>query len=226
MPKLTKRRRKIEELVDKKKIYSVEEAISILKKVPPANFDETIEVCFNLNIDPKQSEQLVRGTMVLPHGTGKDIRILALVRGEDASKAKEAGCNYAGADEFIQKISSGWIEFDAVVATPEMMRDISKLGKVLGPKGLMPSPKAGTVTKDIKKAVKELKSGKIEFKSGKDGNIYVSAGKISFDEKALIENVNAIIEAIKKTRPQAIKGIFIKNIHISTTMGCGLKLNK
>ncbi len=226
MSKLTKRRRKIEELVDKKKIYSVEEAISILKKVPPANFDETIEVCFNLNIDPKQSEQLVRGTMVLPHGTGKDIRILALVRGEDASKAKEAGCNYAGADEFIQKISSGWIEFDAVVATPEMMRDISKLGKVLGPRGLMPSPKAGTVTKDIKKAVKELKSGKIEFKSGKDGNIYVSAGKISFDEKALVENVNAIIEAIKKTRPQAIKGIFIKNIHISTTMGCGLKLNK
>ena len=226
MPKLTKRQRKIEELVDKKKIYSVEEAISILKKVPPANFDETVEVCFNLNIDAKQSDQLVRGTMVLPHGTGKDIRILALVRGEDASKAKEAGCNYAGADEFIQKISSGWIEFDAVVATPEMMRDISKLGKVLGPRGLMPSPKAGTVTKDIKKAVKELKSGKIEFKNGKDGNIYITAGKISFNEKALVENVSAIIEAIKKTRPQAIKGIFIKNIHISTTMGCGLKLNK
>lgn len=226
MPKLTKRQRKIEELVDKKKIYSVEEAISVLKKIPHANFDETVEVCFNLDIDPKQSDQLVRGTMVLPHGTGKDIRVLALVKGEDASKAKEAGCNYAGADEFIQKINSGWIEFDVVVATPEMMRDISKLGKILGPRGLMPSPKAGTVTKDIKKAVKELKSGKIEFKSGKDGNIYITTGKISFDEKALVENVNAIIEAIKKTRPQVIKGIFIKNIHISTTMSCGLKLKK
>jgi large subunit ribosomal protein L1 len=224
--KLTKKQKEIQKLVDKSKEYTVEEAVSILKKILKANFDETVELYFNLNIDPKKSDQLTRGTVVLPHGTGQKMRILVLARGEDVNKAKEAGADFAGNDEFISKIKSGWLDFDAVVATPEMMRDLSILGKVLGPRGLMPNPKAGTVTEDIKKAIEELKKGKLEFKSGKEGNIYMSVGKISFDEKALVDNICAVVDAIKKTRPQSVKGVFIKSIYISSTMGCGIKLKK
>lgn len=225
MSKVTKRNKKIKELIDKNKFYSLPEAVSILKKIPCAKFDETVELTFNLNIDPKQSDQLVRGTIILPHGTGKKMRILVFCNGEDVKKAEEAGADFAGSDEFIQKINSGWLDFDGVVATPEMMKDIAKLGRVLGPKGLMPNPKIGTVTKDIAKAVKELKGGRVEFKSSKDGNIYMITGKISFEESAIIKNAESIIEIIKKSKPASVKGTFIKNIYLSTTMGCGLKLN-
>lgn len=226
MTKFTKRQKNIQELIDKTKEYSIEEAVAIIKKMPHAKFDETVELYFNLNIDSKQSDQLVRGTMVLPHGTGKERKILAFVKDKDVKQAKEAGADYAGADELIDKVNSGWLDFDAVVAIPDMMKDISKLGKMLGPKGLMPSPKAGTVTKDIQKAIKELKKGKLEFKSGKDGNIYITTGKVSFDEKKIIENIRTVVTAIKKARPQSVKGIYIKTIYISTTMGCSLKLKK
>lgn len=225
MMKLTKRQKKTSEQIEKGKTYSLEEAVKILKAQPPLKFDETIEMVFNLDIDPKQSEQLVRGTVVLPHGTGKEVKVLVFCTGEDVKKAEEAGADFAGSKELIDKINSGWLDFDAIIATPEMMKEISKLGKVLGPRGLMPNPKAGTVTNDIAKAIGELKKGKIEYKSAKDGNIYLAAGKISFDEQALTENTRAIINAIKKAKPQSVKGTYIKSVFISTTMGPGIKLD-
>ncbi|MCK5306541.1 MAG: 50S ribosomal protein L1 [Candidatus Omnitrophica bacterium] len=224
MAKLTKRQKKINELVDKDKLYSLNEAVSTLKKFPQAKFDETVELSFNLHIDPKQSDQLVRGTVILPHGTGKSVRVLVFCKGEDVKKAEAAEADFVGSDELIKKINGGWMDFDVIVATPEMMRDISKLGRVLGPRGLMPSPKAGTVTKDIEKAVKELKGGKIEFKNSKNGNIYLAIGKISFDEAALADNAGCVIEIIKKSKPAVVKGVFIKGIFLATTMGCGLKI--
>lgn len=225
MSRLTKKQKKINEIIDKDKTYDLKEAVSLLKKIPKAKFDETIELSFSLNIDTKQSDQLVRGTVILPHGTGKERRILVFCKGEDVKKAKDAGADFAGLDEYIQKINSGWLDFDAIIATPEMMRDISKLGKILGPRGLMPNPKTGTVTKDIEKAIKEIKKGKLEFKSSKDGNIYMAIGKISFEESAIIDNAHCVIDAINKSRPTSVKGNFIKSLHIATTMGCGLKLN-
>jgi large subunit ribosomal protein L1 len=225
MAKLTKRQKQINELIDKNKTYSLEEAVAIIKKFPKLKFDESLELSFNLNIDSKQSDQLVRGTLILPHGTGKETKVLVFCKGEDVKTAKDAGADYIGSDDLVQKISGGWLDFDAVVATPDMMKDISKLGKVLGPRGLMPSPKAGTVTKDISKAVKELKSGKVEFKTAKDGNVYLAIGKDSFEEKALVENARLVIDTIKKSRPVAVKGTYIKSIYISTTMGGGIKLN-
>jgi large subunit ribosomal protein L1 len=225
MAKLTKRQKQINELIDKSKSYNLDEAVSIIKKFPKLKFDESLELSFNLNIDSKQSDQLVRGTLILPHGTGKETKVLVFCKGEDVKTAKDAGADYVGSDDLVQKISGGWLDFDAVVATPDMMKDISKLGKVLGPRGLMPSPKAGTVTKDISKAVKELKSGKVEFKTGKDGNVYLAIGKVSFEEKALVENARLVIDTIKKSRPVAVKGTYIKSIYISTTMGAGIQLN-
>jgi large subunit ribosomal protein L1 len=225
MAKLTKRQKQINELIDKSKSYNLDEAVSIIKKFPKLKFDESLELSFNLNIDSKQSDQLVRGTLILPHGTGKETKVLVFCKGEDVKTAKDVGADYVGSDDLVQKISGGWLDFDAVVATPDMMKDISKLGKVLGPRGLMPSPKAGTVTKDISKAVKELKSGKVEFKTGKDGNVYLAIGKVSFEEKALVENARLVIDTIKKSRPVAVKGTYIKSIYISTTMGAGIQLN-
>jgi large subunit ribosomal protein L1 len=225
MAKLTKRQKLSNELIDKNKQYPFEEAVVILKKLPKAKFDESVELAFNLNIDAKQSDQLIRGTLILPNGTGRDTKVLVFCKGEDVKSARDAGADHVGADDLVQKISGGWTDFDAVVATPEMMKDISKLGKVLGPRGLMPSPKAGTVTKDIAKAVKELKSGKVEFKTAKDGNIYLAIGKVSFDEKALIENGQLVIDKIKKAKPAAVKGTYIKSVFMSTTMGSGIQLN-
>ena len=225
MTKLTKRQKLSNELIEKDKKYTFEEAVVLLKKLPKAKFDESVELVFNLNVDAKQTDQLIRGTLILPNGTGRDTKVLVFCKGEDVRSAKDVGADYVGADDLVQKISGGWTDFDAVVATPDMMKDISKLGKVLGPRGLMPSPKAGTVTKDIVKAVKELKSGKVEFKTAKDGNIYLAIGKVSFDEKALIENGHLVIEKIKKARPVAIKGTYLKSVFMSTTMGSGIQLN-
>jgi large subunit ribosomal protein L1 len=225
MAKLTKRQKISRELIEQDKQYELQEAVALLKKLPKAKFDESVELAFTLNIDAKQSDQLIRGTLLLPHGTGRETKVLVFCKGEEVKHAKDAGADYVGADDLVQKISGGWTDFDAVVATPDMMKDISKLGKVLGPRGLMPSPKAGTVTKDIAKAVKELKSGKVEFKTAKDGNIYLAVGKLSFDENAITENANLVIETIKKAKPATVKGTYIKSVFMSTTMGSGIQLN-
>ncbi len=225
MAKLTKRQKEIQKIVDIEKSYSIQDAVSLLKKLPHPKFDETVELAFNLGIDPKQSDQMVRGTLMLPKGTGKKVRVLVLCKGEAANAAKEAGAEYVGGDDLVAKISSGWMDFDVVISSPDMMRDVGKLGKVLGPRGLMPNPKTGTVTNDLGRAVKEAKAGKIEFKLDKQGNINIGIGKASFEEKAICENIEVVINAINKARPQAAKGRFIKNISVSTTMGPGLKLD-
>jgi large subunit ribosomal protein L1 len=225
MAKLTKRQKEIQKIVNVEKSYSVQDAVSLLKKVTHVKFDETVEVAFNLGTDPKQSDQMVRGTLMLPNGTGKKVRVLVLCKGEAANQAKEAGAEYVGGDDLIAKISSGWMDFDVVISSPDMMRDVGKLGKVLGPRGLMPNPKTGTVTNDLGRAVKEAKAGKIEFKLDKQGNINIGAGKISFEEKAICENIDTVVSAVNKARPQTAKGRFIKNITVSTTMGPGLKLD-
>ena len=225
MAKLTKRQKEIQKTADVKKTYIIKEAVSILKKIPHPKFDETVELAFNLGVDPKQSDQMVRGTMMLPNGSGKKVRVLVLCKGEAANQAKEAGAEYVGGDDLIAKISSGWMDFDVVISSPDMMRDVGKLGKVLGPRGLMPNPKTGSVTNDLGRAVKEAKAGKIEFKLDKQGNINVGVGKISFEEKAICENIDTVVSAINKSRPQTAKGRFIKNISVSTTMGPGLRLD-
>ena len=225
MANLTKRLKEIQKIANAEKIYSIQEAVTLLKKVPHVKFDETVEMSFNLGADPKQSDQMVRGTLMLPNGTGKKVRVLVLCKGEAANQAKVAGAEYVGGDDLIAKISSGWMDFDVVISSPDMMRDVGKLGKVLGPRGLMPNPKTGTVTNDLGRAVKEAKAGKIEFKLDKQGNINIGIGKISFEEKAIHENINTVINAINKSRPQTVKGKFIKNLSVSTTMGPGLKLD-
>jgi len=222
---MSKRTKEFGKLVDKNKVYTLEEAVAVLKKAPVAKFDETVEVALKINADPKQSDQMVRGTVNLPHGTGKNVRVLVLCKGEGATAAKEAGADYVGEADLITKITSGWMDFDVVISAPDMMRDVGKLGRVLGPRGLMPNPKTGTVTNDLARAVKEAKAGRIEYKLDKQANINVGVGKISFEEKAILENISTVIHAIDKSKPQGIKGRFIKHISVSTTMGPGVKLD-
>lgn len=225
MARLTKKAKEVQKIIDKNKAYKLEEAVSLLKKAPRAKFDETVEISFSLNVDPKQSDQMVRGTVTLPSGTGKKIRVLVLCKGEGANDARAAGADYVGGDDLISKISSGWIDFDVVISSPDMMRDVGKLGRVLGPRGLMPNPKTGTVTNDLAGAVKAAKAGRIEFKLDKLGNINNGIGKISFEEKAICDNAMSIINAVNKARPHGVKGRYIKNISVSTTMGPGFKLD-
>lgn len=221
----SKRYRESEKTLDRNKTYDFAEAVSILKKVPKVKFDETVEVNIHLNVDPKNSDQLVRGTVVLPHGTGKKVKVAVFCKGEHEKQAKEAGADYVGAEDLIDKVAKGFLDFDRAIATPEMMKDLSKLGKVLGPKGLMPSPKAGTVTNNIASAIKEVKAGKIEFKTDKQAGIHVGIGKISFAENQLVENATTLMETIKSLRPASVKGIFLRSVSIATTMGPGLKIN-
>ncbi|MDP2942229.1 MAG: 50S ribosomal protein L1 [Candidatus Omnitrophota bacterium] len=221
----SKRVKSFENLVDKSKKYSLKEAISILKKAPKTKFDESVDLAIKLDIDPKQSDQMVRGTIVLPHGTGKTKKVAVFCKGEAQHKAKEAGADQVGAEDLIEKVSKGFMDFDVAVATPEMMRELSKLGKILGPRGLMPNPKAGTVTEDVAKAVKEVKGGKVEFKMDKISNINMAVGKISFDENAIYSNAFTLIEAVQHARPATLKGNYIRSIAISTTMGPGVKLD-
>ncbi len=223
--KPSKRYKKACEAVEKSKAYSLKEAIGVLRAVPKTKFDESVELSFHLGIDTKKSDHMVRGTVVLPHGTGKKVRIAVFCRGEAEKDAQNAGADYIGAQEMIDKVAGGWMGFDPFVATPDMMRDLSKLGKVLGPRGLMPSPKTGTVTQDVAKAVRELKAGKVEFKADKQGGVHVAVGKISFGETQLVENASLLIESLKNARPASLKGDFIKSIYISTSMGPGLKVN-
>jgi len=200
------------------KLYSIPEAIQLLKKIHYAKFDESLDLALNLGVNPKYADQNVRGTTSLPHGLGKKVRVLVIAQGEKIKEAEEAGADYAMGLEAIEKIQGGWFDFDAVVATPDMMKDVGKLGKQLGPKGLMPNPKLGTVTFDIGKAVKELKAGKVEFRVNKEGVIHSSVGKISFDENKLEENLRTLLEAIVKARPASLKGKYMKSAYLSTTM--------
>lgn len=220
-----KRTRETAKKLDALKQHSVKEAVDILKSWPAVKFDQTVDISLRMGVDPRRSDQHVRGTVSLPNGTGKQMKILVFAKGDKVKEALAAGADYAGHDELIEKVAGGWTDFDAVVATPDMMRDVGKLGKVLGPRGLMPTPKAGTVTTDIAKAVQELQGGKIEFKLDRHGVINNGVGKISFLADKLVENIVAYFNAVSKSRPASAKGNFIKSMVLSSTMGPGLKID-
>jgi large subunit ribosomal protein L1 len=205
--------------------YTIEEAIPLLQKVKFAKFDETVEVSLRLGVDPKHADQMVRGTVVLPHGLGKSKRVLAIATGEKQKEAQDAGADFVGGEEVVEKISGGWMDFDAVVATPDMMRAVGKLGKVLGPRGLMPNPKTGTVSVDIGKAVREIKAGKVEFRVDKTGIIHAPVGKASFASQSLVDNTRALVESIVRAKPAAAKGKYLKNVTVSSTMGPGVRID-
>ncbi|MDP2156910.1 MAG: 50S ribosomal protein L1 [Nitrospirota bacterium] len=213
------------EKVEKGKEYSLENAIQMVKELAHVKFDETVDIVFNLGVDPRKSDQMVRGTVVLPHGTGKTLRVLVFAKGEKELEAKQAGADFVGADDLVEKINKGWLDFDKVVATPDIMGVVGKLGKVLGPRGLMPNPKLGTVTFDVAKAVKEIKAGKVEYKTEKAGVVHVPIGKVSFDAQKLLENAKAIIDSVTKAKPSTSKGKYMKGISVSSTMGPGLRVD-
>ena len=205
--------------------YVLEEALAVVKDSVYTKFDETVDMAINLGVDPRKSDQMVRGTVVLPHGTGKTVRVLVFAKGEKEKEARDAGADFVGAEDIVEKIQKGWLDFDKAVATPDVMGLVGKLGKVLGPRGLMPNPKLGTVTFDIAKAVKEIKAGKVEFRTEKAGIVHVPIGKASFDKEKLVDNAVAVMKSISKAKPASSKGKYIKKITVSSTMGPGLKLD-
>ena len=211
-------------LVDRKASYTLDQAVGILKEFPPVKFDETVEISASLNIDPKKTDQVVRGTVTLPHGTGKIRRVAVFCKGEKEIQAREAGADYIGGAELIEKVLGGWMEFDVAVATPDMMRDVSRLGKLLGPRGMMPNPKVGTVTEDVAKAVKDVKQGKVEFKMDKLANIHFVIGRRSFQPQQLVENGRVAVDAIVRARPSSLKGHMIRRLSLSSTMSPGISL--
>ena len=214
------------EKIEKNKLYSVEEAVKLVKETSNSKFDATVEVAMNLNLDVKKADQQLRGAVVLPHGTGKSKKILVLTKGEGAKAAKELGADYVGDVDMITKIEKeNWFDFDVIIATPDMMPMLGKIGKLLGPKGLMPNPKTGTVTNDVAKAVEETKKGKVNYRTDSFGNVHGIVGKVSFDDDKLVENLKAFVEAIMKVKPSTVKGTYVKNISISSTMGPGVKLD-
>lgn len=216
---------KAKEAIDRQKNYTLEETVASIKKLANAKFDETIEVALNLGVNPKYSDQVVRGTCMLPHGTGKTVRVLAFARGDKAEEAREAGADFIGDEETAQKIVEGWTDFDVVIASPDMMGVVGKLGRVLGPRGLMPNPKTGTVTMDVGIAVKDAKGGKISFRVDKTGNLHVPVGKASFDEQALKENILSFMEKVIQLKPASTKGKYINNMAVSSTMGPGIRVD-
>ena len=212
-------------LIDRTKAYSVAEAVELAKKANYSKFDATVEVAFRLGVDPKKADQQIRGAVVLPNGTGKTQRVLVFAKGEKAKEAEAAGADFVGDADYINKIQQGWFEFDVIVATPDMMGEVGKLGRVLGPKGLMPNPKTGTVTFDVTKAVNEIKAGKVEYRVDKAGNIHAPIGKVSFEDAKLVENFTTIFDTLMKAKPAAAKGTYMKNISVTTTMGPGVKVD-
>jgi large subunit ribosomal protein L1 len=223
--KHSKRYRKALEQVDVTKSYPLKDAVGVLGKFPKAKFNETIDIAFKLGVDPKQSDQMVRGTVPLPHGSGKVVRVLVFAKGQAADAARAAGAEYVGFEDMVKKCQEGWADFDVAVATPEAMGEVRKLGKVLGPRGLMPNPKTGTVTDDTARAVKEVKAGRVEFKVDKGGNIHVPVGKLSFAPNHIEENARSVIEAVVRSRPSSVKGIFVHTCTISTTMSPPVRLD-
>lgn len=224
MSKVNKRKEALAK-VDTTKLYTFTDAIKLAKEVAFAKFDETFEVAFRLGVDPRHADQMIRGALALPAGTGKSVRIVVITSGENISKAEAAGADFVGGDDLIQKISGGWLDFDRVIATPDMMGKIGRVARVLGPRGLMPNPKLGTVTTDVDKAVSEQKAGKVEYRTEKNGIVHVPFGKKSFTEDQLVENFKAIAGAIVRAKPASAKGTYLKSIAISTTMGPGIKLD-
>ncbi len=219
MAKKSKRYLEAAKLVDSSKDYSIEEAVALLKKVATSKMDESVELCFNLNVDPRHADQLIRGAMVLPNGTGKTQTVAVVADGEKAKEAQEAGADFVGDQELIDKISKGWFDFDVLVATPNMMGKLGRLGRVLGPKGLMPNPKTGTVTMDVANAIDEIKKGKVTYRVDRDGNLNVMIGKVSFEDEKLVENFKAMYTRIVKARPSTIKGTYMNTCVLTSTMG-------
>lgn len=224
MAKVGKKYAEAAKLVDRSKSYSIEEAVALAKQTNYAKFDASVEVSFRLNVDPRHADQQIRGAMVLPNGTGKSQKVLVITQGAKEQEAKDAGADFVGGKEMLDEIQKGWFGFDVIVATPDMMGQLGRLGRVLGPKGLMPNPKTGTVTMDIAKAVEDIKKGKVEYRVDKEGNINLMIGKTSFEDQALVENFKAIYSTIAKARPAAVKGTYIKNLVLSTTMGPGIRV--
>ncbi len=227
MAKKGKRYQEISKLVENKKLYELEEAVALLKNTAKAKFDETVELHIKLGVDGRHADQQVRGAIVLPHGTGKSKKVLVIAKNEKAEEAKNAGADFVGAEDMIEKIQKeNWFGFDVLVATPDMMGLVGRMGRVLGPKGLMPNPKSGTVTFEIEKAVAEIKAGKVEYRLDKSNIVHVSVGKVSFDDQKLIENIRALMEAVVKAKPAAAKGQYLKSVTVSSTMGVGIRLNQ
>ena len=225
MPVMTKRIKATEALIDRAKPYSVEEAMDIVKKAPAAKFDETVDLSIRLGVDPKHADQMVRGAIVLPHGIGKTVRVAVFAKGEKEREAREAGADVVGAEDLVEKVQGGFMDFDSTIATPDLMGQVGRLGKVLGPRGLMPNPKLGTVTFDVARAVREVKAGKVEFRVDKAGNVHVPIGKKSFAQENLVANAMTLLEAIVKAKPAASKGVYLKSITLSTTMGPGIHVD-
>jgi large subunit ribosomal protein L1 len=213
-----KKYRDVSAKVDSKKKYALDEAVRLLKQVAYAKFDETVDLAVRLNIDPRNAEQQVRGTIVLPHGTGKKVRVAVFVKGEKLREAQDAGADYVGGDDLVEKVKGGWLDFDVAIATPDMMRDVGKLGKILGPRGLMPNPKSGTVTFDLAHAIKETKAGKVEYRVDRAGIVHCSIGKTSFTPEQLRENAQVLLDAIHRARPSSVKGQYVRSIYLSATM--------
>ncbi len=225
MPKHGKNFVNAQKQIDKNKFYNLEEAVALAKKTSTVKFDATVEVAYRLNVDPRQADQNIRGALVLPNGTGKTKKVLVFAKGDKAKEAEAAGADFVGDAELIDKIAKGWFDFDVAIATPDMMAGIGKIGRLLGPKGLMPNPKTGTVTMDVTQAVNDFKSGKLEYRVDKAGNINLPVGKVSFDEAKLIENIKAVHETLVKVKPASAKGKYMKNISVATTMGPGVRID-
>lgn len=225
MTKRSKKYREAAEMVDRNNLYTDEQAVALLKSMPKRGFDETVEATYVLNVDPRKADQLIRGTVNLPHGTGKTARVLVFARGPQATAAVEAGADEVGDDELIEKVSKGYLDFDAVVATPDMMGKVGRLGRVLGPRGLMPNPKTGTVTMDVAKAVSDIKGGRIEFRVDKDGNLSFIIGKLSFAEKDLVENFRSVADEIRRLKPTTVKGRYIERVTMASTMNPGVPMD-
>jgi large subunit ribosomal protein L1 len=225
MPKVSKNRAKVDSIVDTTRKYSVEEACSLVKKAKFAKFDETVDIAVRLGVNPKHADQMVRGAIVLPHGTGQSVKVLVFAKGEKDREAREAGADHVGADDMVAKVSEGFMDFDRVIATPDMMGAVGKLGRVLGPRGLMPNPKVGTVTFDVGTAVREAKGGKVEYRVEKAGIVHARIGKCSFSEQALADNAGALIQALVKAKPSTAKGTYLRSITVSSTMGPGVKVD-